>query len=243
MKYQRKESDFGNYSGRAGAVYHEAKHGAGPIGNKMIAKNRLRKFQPFVKETDSVLEYGVGTGFNLAELCCKEKVGYDVAECCRAKVEADGIYFTSDIQEVLKWKKRFDIVICHHVLEHVANPILVLLRIRQFLKPDGRLLLCVPFDKERRFRRFTSFEPDMHLFAWNTQSICNLLLYASYEIGEAKLSPSGYERFLAPLGKLGFWCYKMGLWMARLVKPVHEIYVVARVRSTQSENPHRRSGG
>lgn len=194
-----------------------------------------QKFQPFVKETDVVLEYGVGTGYNLSEFRCHEKVGYDVAESCRAKVESKGIYFTSDIHKVLKWQTRFDIVICHHVLEHVPNPTRELLRIRRLLKPTGRLLLCVPFDKNRRFRRFTSFEPDMHLFAWNTQSICNLLLYASYKIDHAKLLPFGYERFLAPWGKLGFWCYKIGLWMVRLVKPVHEIYVVARVVSTQKE--------
>jgi len=232
-----KKSDFANYRGQAGAMYHEAKHGGGPFFDKIVAKSRAQKFQPFVNETDSVLEYGVGTGYNLMELRCREKVGYDVAECCRTKVESKGIYFTSDIQEVLKWRGRFDIVICHHVLEHVPNPTMELLRIRQLLKPTGRLLLCVPFEKGRRVRRFTPYDQEMHLFSWNTRSICNLLLSVSYEIYEAKIRPFGYERALAPLAKLGFWSYNAGLWLARLLRPVpDEIYVVAGVGSTQKED-------
>lgn len=216
-------------------MYHEAKHGGGPFVDKIVAKSRVQKFQPFVKESDAVLEYGVGTGCNLMELRCREKVGYDVAEYCRAKVESSGIYFTSDVQEVLKWRSRFDIVICHHVLEHVPNPIMVLSRIRRVLKPTGQLLLCVPFDKGRRFRRFTARDPDMHLFSWNTQSICNLLWAASYEIRKAKVCPFGYERVLVPLARLGFWSYKAGLWITRLVRPVHEIYVVAGVNVAQEQ--------
>lgn len=235
MTCKRKQTDFANYSGQAGAVYHEAKHGGGPFFDKIVAKSRAEKFQPFVKQTDVVLEYGVGTGYNLAELRCREKVGYDVAEHCRAKVELSGICFTSDARQFLKWGGRFDIVICHHVLEHVPNPIMVLSRIRRVLKPTGKLLLCVPFDKGRQFRKFSVNDIDMHLFSWNTQSICNLLLAASYEIHEAKVRPFGYERALVPLARLGFNTYKVGMWIIRLIRPVHEIYVVAGTDLTQNE--------
>ena len=236
MRNWPKKSSFANYHGQAGAMYHEATYKSTELIQNTVAKSRAQKFQQFVKETDTVLEYGIGKGYNLIELHCREKVGYDVAEYCRAQVEPRGIYFTSDIQEVLKWKDRFDIVICHHVLEHVSNPTLELSRIRRLLKPTGRLLLCVPFDNQRRFRRFAPGDLDMHLFAWTTQSICNLLLSMSYEIEHATLWPFGYERVLAPLVKLGFWSYKTGLWMARLVRPTHEIYVVARVGSTEKKS-------
>jgi len=237
MDNYRKRADFANYSGNAGAAYHEAKHGGGEFYDKIVARSRSQKFQPFVKETDVVLEYGVGTGYNLVGIRCHEKVGYDVAEACRAKVESKGIYFTSDIQEVLEWQSRFDVVICHHALEHVPNPQMDLSRIRQVLKPTGRILLCVPFEKGRRYRRFAPGDPDMHLFSWKTQTICNLLLLTSYEICSAKIRPFGYERALAPLAKLGFWCYKAGLWIARIARPVpDEIFVVAMVAQVQKED-------
>lgn len=227
VKHRRKRSNFAKYSGRAGADYHESTYKSTEFIQSAVARLRVEKFQPFVKETDTVLEYGVGKGYNLIALRCREKVGYDVAEYCRAQVEPWGIYFSSDIEEVLKWQGRFDVVICYHVLEHVPNPTQELSRIWQVLKPAGRLLLCVPFEPQRRYRKFNPSTPNMHLFAWTTQSLCHLLLSTSYKIEQAKVYPFGYERILTPLSRFGFYTYKMGLWLARLVRPYYEIRVVA----------------
>jgi SAM-dependent methyltransferase len=41
-------------------------------------------------------------------------------------------------------EQTFDLVICHHVLEHVAPLDAVLAEIRRVLKPDGRLFVTVP---------------------------------------------------------------------------------------------------
>lgn len=227
MHFRRDLSRLAHYRGQAGEAYHKMKHGDSPFYDKVIARSRSEKLQPFIKETDVVLEYGVGTGYNLANLHCREKVGFDVADYCREKVEPMGIYFTSDPRELKTWEGRFDIIICHHVLEHIPNPTMVLSRLRRLLKPTGRLLLFIPFDSQRRFRSFSPNEPDMHLFSWNLQSISNLVLALSFDIHEVKLRPSGYERFLAPLAKLGFGSYKAGLWLLRLVLPVEEIFVIA----------------
>ena len=94
MRRQRSKSAFAIYRGRDGAIYHEVKHGGGRFVDETIAKSRAQKLQPFVKNSDVVLEFGVGTGYNLMQLNCREKIGYDVAEYCRAKVEPKGIYFT-----------------------------------------------------------------------------------------------------------------------------------------------------
>lgn len=228
VRHRRRRSDFAKYDGQAGADYHESSYKSTRFIQNAVAKLRVEKFQPFVKETDTVLEYGVGKGYNLIALCCREKVGYDVTEYCRAQVEPLGVYFTSDIKEVLKWQGRFDVVICHHVLEHVSNPTEELSRIWQLLKPAGRLLLCVPYERQRRYRKFDSAAPGMHLFAWTTQSLCNLLLSTSYEIEQAKVYPFGYERILTPLSRFGFYAYKIGLWLVRLVRPCYEIRVVAK---------------
>jgi len=235
MSYHRKQSDFANYRGQAGATYHRKRHAGTPFRDKIIAKSRAQKIQPFVKETDVVLEYGVGVGYNLAALCCQKKIGYDVAEACRERVESKGINFTSDIDEVLKWQEQFDVVICHHVLEHVPNPLMELSRIRQLLKPTGHLILCVPFENTRMYRKFSPRDPHMHLFSWNVQSICNLLSYLSYEINVAKIRRFGYERKLAPLAKFGVWAYKAGLWIARLLRPFpDELFIVTSIKRKSS---------
>jgi 2-polyprenyl-3-methyl-5-hydroxy-6-metoxy-1,4-benzoquinol methylase len=38
----------------------------------------------------------------------------------------------------------FDLVVCSHVLEHFAQPDLVLARVREWLKPNGQLLVALP---------------------------------------------------------------------------------------------------
>ena len=242
MNNQQKRPDFANYKGQSGERYHEKKYESDEAKSesrafveRTIARVRLEKFQPFVKETDEVLEYGVGKGYNLRELRCRKKVGYDLSEYCRKKVEPWGIEFTSDIQEVIKRRERFDVVICHHVLEHVPNPTEALLTIQRLLKPSGRFLLYVPYEIERRFRRFNPDDPDMHLYSWSPQSICNLLISTSFEVCDIKIGALGYERFLAPLAKLGFWVYKAGIRAASLVRPSHGIMVVAKVDSKSKD--------
>jgi len=40
--------------------------------------------------------------------------------------------------------ERYDLVMMHHVLEHLADPVLALARAREILEPNGRLLVRVP---------------------------------------------------------------------------------------------------
>lgn len=44
-----------------------------------VYRLRAEKFQRWVKDTDTVFEYGVGAGWNLARLRCGRRVGFDAA--------------------------------------------------------------------------------------------------------------------------------------------------------------------
>lgn len=58
------------------------------------------------------------------------------------------------------------VLICHHVLEHVPVPTEALTEIRRLLHPQGQLLLRVPYEPERRYRRFDPNEPNHHRYSW-----------------------------------------------------------------------------
>jgi ubiquinone/menaquinone biosynthesis C-methylase UbiE len=50
-----------------------------------------------------------------------------------------------DIHKIPFPENHFDVVLCNHVLEHVADDILAMREIRRVLKPGGWAILQVPF--------------------------------------------------------------------------------------------------
>src|SRR5262245_49928079 len=121
--------------------------------------------QRHIRKADRVLEYGVGTGWNLSELQAGSRKGFDVAASLRSQVESLGIEFAGEITPADS--NAYDVVICSHVLEHLLNPAEGLGTIRTCLKPNGKALLYVPFDYERKFRKYDALEPNHHLYSWN----------------------------------------------------------------------------
>ncbi len=222
-----------HYRGEAGRQYHESKRGIPERAAPWVIALRARKFAPLIAGEDVVAEYGVGAGWNLAGLKCRRKLGFDIADFQQAKLKQLGI-------EIIAETRAFpsaaaDVVICHHTLEHVPNPPEVLEEIRRWLKPSGRLVLCVPFERERCYRKFRPDEPNRHLYSWNVQTLGNLVTECGFEISEAGIGEFGYSRFAGVwaaklrLGEAGFRLIRR---MAHLCKPGREVRVVAIKPST-----------
>jgi SAM-dependent methyltransferase len=218
------------YQADGGKVYHDAIHGGlGRRGFDLVARRRAAKMQRHIRSTDRVLEYGVGTGWNLSELRAGARKGFDVAASLRSQVESLGIEFAGEITPVDS--NAYDVVICSHVLEHLLNPAEGLSKIRTCLKPKGKALLFVPFDYERKFRKYNANEPNHHLYSWNTQSFTNLVLLHGFTVEECGLHPFGYERIVAKWVeklKLPGWCFPLLLKFALFIRPSYEVAVVAR---------------
>jgi SAM-dependent methyltransferase len=190
-----------------------------------IARNRALKLQPLIGAQDRLLEYGVGIGLNLRDLRCRERVGYDLSGYGREACEAEGIAFTDDLESLSG--RQFDTVLCHHVLEHVPCPLETLQVIRGLLAPGGRLILVVPFERGRRFRRYAAGDIDRHLYSWHPLALGNLLDEAGMAVSSISLGPTGAEQRLAPLARAGFATYRLGMWVLRLLVPMKEIIALA----------------
>jgi SAM-dependent methyltransferase len=217
-----------HYRGDAGRRYQESKRGLPEQAIPWVAALRVRKFTPLVGPDDVVLEYGVGSGWNLANLRCRRKIGFDVADFLETSLRALGIEFVADTKVLPD--AAVDVVICHHTLEHVLHPPEVLEEIRRLLKPAGRLPLYVPFEIEGQYEHFRPDEPNHHLYSWNVQTLGNLVEEAGFKVSQAGIGEFGYDRFAATwaarlrLGESGFRCLRR---MVHLIRPAFEVRLIA----------------
>lgn len=80
----------------------------------------------------------------------------------------------------------FDLITMWHVLEHVRDPHMSLLKIAQLLKPGGGLMLAVPNAESRQAQRFGTswlhFDPPRHLFDFGPASLGMLLENTGYKV-------------------------------------------------------------
>lgn len=218
-----------HYLGESGKLYHEQKRGIPARGIPWVARLRAEKIQPHIEPSDRVFEYGVGSGWNLAQLNCREKIGFDVSAFLRGEAEKLGIRFVNATSEMPDASA--DAIVCHHVLEHVMTPPEALAEMKRILKPGGKLLLFVPFEKERKYRRFDPGEPNHHLYSWNVQTLANLVTECGWKVEQAGVGEFGYDRFAAQLTdrlKLCYHGFRAIRGLVHLVKPGREVRVVAR---------------
>ena len=209
------------YRGAAGATYFQTLD-ADALTHAVVARERARKVQPFVHADDRVLEYGVGSGYNLRFLRCRERWGFDLNDAGRAACHAAGIRFETDAGRLPL--AAFDVVLCHHVLEHVPDPLHTIQTLTSLVRHGGTVLLFVPFETRRRYRRHDADDPNHHLFSWNAQSLGNLLARSDLHLESIGVRAFSYERRLAPLARLGTPVYRLGLGVLRRVRREDELF-------------------
>ena len=115
------------------------------------------------------------------------------------------------------------------VLAAVA-PAAALEEMGRLLRLDGKLLLFVPFERERKYRRFDPDEPHHHVYSWNVQTLGNLVQECGFRVATAGTGRFGYDRFAAVwaakmrLGEPGFRALRR---LLLILKPAREVRLVA----------------
>jgi SAM-dependent methyltransferase len=162
-----------------------------------VQRQSARVFAPWVRPDDTVIDFGCGNGGILASLPAGRKIGVEVSEAARALALAAGIEVYESIPAIPAGVIA-DIVITHHALEHVAEPMKVLRELRTRLRPAGVLIVVVPGEPLPAHRTMR-WRPNMdgHLYSWNPMTLGNLVIEAGYEIERALLRPAGFTRFLS----------------------------------------------
>jgi SAM-dependent methyltransferase len=224
-----------HYLGEAGQRYHGEKRGIPEAAIPWLGRLRAEKLAAQVRPSDVVLEYGAGLGWNLARLSCRRRLAFDLEDFLAPSIRAEGVEFVPDTKALPG--ASVDAVICHHALEHVLQPAAALLEMGRVLRPEGKLLLFVPFERERKYRRFDPAEPNHHLYSWNAQTLGNLVHESGFRVTTAATALFGYERFAAVwaeklrLGENGFRALRR---LLLVLKPAREVRIVA-----VNSNPRR----
>jgi SAM-dependent methyltransferase len=202
-----------------------------PGAVEWVMRLRAEKFQRQVQAGDTVVELGVGAGWNLGRWECARRIGCDAAEFLAERLTLHGIEFVRTL--ALLPAAIAEVAICHHTLEHLLDPPSALRELARVLKPEGRLILHVPWDRERRFATYRLDEPNHHLFTWNAQSAGNLVNALGWRIERIQTQRYGYDRIAANLAsrfRLGESGYRACRRLLIALQPWHEVEVVASKR-------------
>jgi SAM-dependent methyltransferase len=169
-----------HYTGRRGEEYFEKRRGRRRDG---VQRKAAGIFMSYIQPSDTVIDFGCGTGGILETIPCGRRIGIEINEASVQAAREKGVEVFTELSEVAE--ESADVVITHHALEHVPNPLEILCELRGKLKPGGRIVVVVPWENPRKRRNRTWHEEDAkHLFCWTPLTLGNLLAAAGYEVEE-----------------------------------------------------------
>jgi SAM-dependent methyltransferase len=184
-----------HYLGTSAAGYFAYQQQMGELGAKLDRP----KFEKHVRPTDTVVDFGCGTGALLAALSAERKLGVDPSEPARRAAAQSGIECVpsaGDLESDIA-----DVVISNHALEHSLCPFEELRELRRALKPGGTLVVWLPLDDWRTQRAVTP-DPNHHLYAWTPLLLGNLLAEAGLEVLECRIVTHAWPPFTRTMARL-----------------------------------------
>jgi len=143
------------------------------------------KFQPFLRPSDVLLDFGCGGGFLLRALSCQAKYGVEVNSVARNEASIYGNVY-AEIED-LPAGILFDVIISHHALEHVDSPLDVLRQLGGRLKQGGKLVFVVPSEEWHKQKSYRAGDLHQHLYTWTPLSLGNLFARAGFLVEQSEL--------------------------------------------------------
>jgi SAM-dependent methyltransferase len=215
-------SEVAHYTGDAGREYSTR---FGNPRDDILGRCFVDRVGAWVCADDRVFEFGCGKGRNMLALRCLEKAGYDVNEFSSAAAAQAGlrIYRSTDEVPSAYW----DVVVCHHVLEHVPAPLATLEFLKSLLRPGGRLIVTVPVEGHILALRPIERDTDHHLYCWSPTTFRNLLEAAGLRCESAVVRSAACEDRAEPFARISWKAFKFVTWAAGIVLRRREMTCVA----------------
>lgn len=141
----------------------------------------LFKFQPHIKSTDRVIDFGCGGGYLLKNLQCADKLGLEINPNARKQAAEQGINTVDKVKDIPDdWA---DVIISNHALEHTFRPLDEIKSLYPKLKKGGKIIFCTPLEKRSPF---VEHDVNQHLYTWSEMNLGNLFTLAGYRVISSK---------------------------------------------------------
>ena len=154
-------------------------------GSEFAADLERWKFMPFVRPGDVVLDFGCGGGYILAGIPCGERYGVEVNPIARG--DAARVVKVHSAVDDLPPLLLFDVIISHHALEHVDDPLEQVKRLKYRLKPEGKMVFVVPSEIWCKQRSYRAGDINQHLYTWTPLNLGNLFTRAGFVVERTEL--------------------------------------------------------
>jgi len=156
------------------------------ISNNKYILDFLQTLSP-----SKILDIGCGSGWILSELSSDwVKYGLEPNSKMYNYSPSSGKIINKKFEKGILLKDEFDVIISHHVIEHVENPIIFIEEIKRILKNDGILILGTPdFDSgcARRFNgNYRLLHDPTHISLFSNDSMHRLLRDYDFDINKVE---------------------------------------------------------
>jgi Ribosomal protein L11 methylase len=122
-----------------------------------------RKFQKYINDNDTVLDFGCGGGYLLKNLACSKKHGLEINDhaITEANKNLDKVFNNIDSITL----NYYDKIISNNVLQHCENPLIELKKINKLLKKDGLFIAVVSCASRKLF--YKPNDINYQLYSWS----------------------------------------------------------------------------
>jgi SAM-dependent methyltransferase len=196
-------------------------------------KIKVKRFAPFIKPTDTVIDFGSAAGWMIAALPGARKIGVELNDVAREKsMQEHGIEAYKNLADVPD--RIADVVVSNHTLEHIAGPYDALQQITHKLKPGGLLVLVLPIDDWRAQRRYDPTDINRHLYTWTPLNLGNLLDEAGYNVECMRIIHRTLMRGLDKFYRLPGPMFEAVSWFYSHVRHRQELLATAHLKLASS---------
>jgi len=157
------------------------------------------KFSKFIKESDTILDFGCGGGFLLDGFNVSKKIGIEINPAAIETAKSKGIEVYNDVDLVAD--NSVDVVISNHALEHTLKPLDELKSLLKKLKKGGKIIVVVPCDNI--INKYKPNDINHHLYSWSPLNLGNIFTEAGFELVESKAYISKWPPKYQLFAKLG----------------------------------------